>query len=245
MIRTFCCALAFLAVICPIANGGLVSFVDISQSTQTPGDPPNLYGPANTSTPNQLLFMSPSGFSATAVGAGGADITDGLLTFSVVVDDPNMTWITDFKFSENGTWSLVESVPGFAGLGTNVRNRILGYVIITSVNGVAVNGPTVPLSGAAVSFDGDSDLPPGDGFWDNMAGQALPVGQFGRVTSIDVAINNRLVAFSEGGPEGTSIAFIDKKRITIRVTTEMVPEPAICLLAAISVSAVLLTRTRF
>jgi len=38
-------------------------------------------------------------------------------------------------------------------------------------------------------------------------------------------MNNRLLAFSEGGPGGTSIAFIDKKLIDITVTTEMVPEP--------------------
>ncbi|MBX3434565.1 MAG: PEP-CTERM sorting domain-containing protein [Pirellulales bacterium] len=221
--RALACALA-VALAATQAVAGTVSFTNISQSTQTPGDPPNLYGPADTSTPNQLLFPAPAAFSATAIGPGGADITDGLLTFTVSVNDP-LTGITGINFFENGTWALLESVPGFAGLGTNVRNAIAGFVTVTSVNGVAVGGPTIPFSGANVSFNAVADLPPGSGFWNNGAGVGLGAIP-GLVTSIDVAINNRLVAFSEGGPNGTSISFIDKKRITIRIDTEMIPEPS-------------------
>ncbi len=235
-------ALAVLMIMCPRADAGIVSFVDIMQSTQTAGDPPNLFGPANTSTPNQLLFPSPAAFSATAVGAGGADLTDGLVTFSVVVDDPSMTWITEFSFVENGTWTLLESVPGFAGIGTNVLNQLIGFLTITSIDGVAVGGPTIPLIAPVVSFNAPADLPPGLGFWSNGLIQALPVATYGQVTSFDIELNNRLAAFSEGGPGGTSIAFMDKKRITIRVRTEMVPEPASCFLVALSVIATLLTR---
>ena len=224
-------ALLAAVVSCVVAGqalAGTVSFTNISQSTQTPGDPANLYGPANTATPNVLLFPSPAAFSATAIGAGGADITDGLLTFKATVDDPNTTWITGINFAENGTWSLIESVPNFAGLGTNVRNQIQGFVTITGVNGLPVAGATIPIVGGVVAFNGAADLPPGSGFWTNGAGTPIANAPGNRVTAIDVAINNRLIAFSEGGPNGTSISFIDKKRVTITVDTGMgvVPEPS-------------------
>lgn len=220
------------------AQAGSVTFSQITQSTQTPGDPPNLYGPANTSTPNELLFEQPNGFAATAVGAGGADITDGLLTFLVTADPA--TWVTSIDWDEEGTWSLIESVPGFATVATNVRNRLQGFITITQINNLPVAIAPIAVSGAALNFDAINNVPPDSDFWGN--GFNFDFTPYGNVTQFRVAMNNRLLAFSEGSANGTSIAFIDKKLIDITVTTEMVPEPASLALVGLAVVGLALRR---
>jgi PEP-CTERM motif len=202
------------------SNAGSVTFSQITQSTQTPGDPPNMYGPADTSTPNELLFPAPFSFAATAVGAGGADVTDGLVSF-LVTADPN-TWATGLKWDEDGTWSLVESVPGFATVATNVRNRLQGFVTILASD-LPLPANPIPVAGPALNFDAINNVPPDSDVWSN--GFNFDLTPYGKVTKFRVSMNNRLLAFSEGGPNGTSIAFIDKKLIDIHVRTGMVPEP--------------------
>jgi len=217
----FLSLLALVSTVVGISDSfaGSVTFSQISQSTQTPGDPPNMYGPADTSTPNELLFPSPFSFAATAIGAGGADITDGLVNF-LVTADPG-TWVTDINWDEDGTWSLIESVPGFATVATNVRNRLQGF--ITIVDADIIPALPIPVGGPALNFDAINNVPPDSDVWGN--GFSFDFTPYGQVRQFRVSMNNRLLAFSEGGPGGTSIAFIDKKLIDITVTTEMVPEP--------------------
>jgi hypothetical protein len=167
------------------------------------------------------LFPAPFSFAATAVGAGGADVTDGLVSF-LVDADPD-TWVTGLNWDEDGTWSLVESVPGFATIATNVRNRLQGFITITQINDLPVAIAPIAVAGPALNFDAINNVPPDSDVWGN--GFNFDFTPYGNVTQFRVSMNNRLLAFSEGGPGGTSIAFIDKKLIDITVTTEMVPEP--------------------
>lgn len=220
------------------AQAGSVTFSQITQSTQTPGDPPNLYGPADTSTPNELLFPAPNGFAATAIGAGGADITDGLVSF--LVDADPLTWVTSMNWDEEGTWSLIESVPGFATVATNVRNRLQGFITITEVNDVPVAIAPIAVAGPPLNFDAINNVPPDSDVWSN--GFNFDFTPYGNVTQFRVSMNNRLLAFSEGSPNGTSIAFIDKKLIDITVTTEMVPEPASLALVGLAVVGLAIRR---
>ena len=102
MTRHLSLALIFMLAVCPAIQAGLVSFDDIFQSGQGPGDPPAPYGPP-TIVGNTLSFEGPAAFSATSVN-GVFDIedsfTDGLLTFSVNADPD--TWITGIVLSETG-----------------------------------------------------------------------------------------------------------------------------------------------
>lgn len=232
--------LAILAVCLNASDSlaGSVTFSQITQSTQTPGDPPNLYGAANTSTPNQLLFPAPSAFAATAIGAGGADITDGLLSF--LVDADPMTWVTSINWDEQGTWSLIESIPNFATVATNVRNRLQGFITITEVNDAPVAIGPIAVGGLPLNFDAINNVPPDSDVWGN--GFNFDFTPYGNVTQFRVQMNNRLLAFSEGNAQGTTIAFIDKKLIDITVTTEMVPEPASLALVGLAVVGLALRR---
>jgi len=223
-IRTYflrCVALAALAslVLCVSStHAGIVVFNDIVQSTQTPDDPDDLYGVPDTSVPNKLNFR-PQSFAATAIGAGGVDVTDGFLTFSVRVDDPNLTWATGITLMEGGSWSLIPSPPtqNVAGVRGN------GSIRITEVDGDPVAEPVFPIV-FEENFDA-SDTPPDSANWTSGFSQGFGDVN-GRVTAFDVLFNNRLFALSEAG-----FAFIDKKDISFMVQTEMIPEPTTAVLA--------------
>jgi len=222
-------ALFSLAFCTSSAQAGLVSFSDIVQSTQTPNDPPNLYGAADTSAPNKLIFSHPNSFAATATGVGGVDVTDGFLTFSVTADPG--TWATGISLVEGGSWSLIPTLPG-----NQAGVRGSGSIRITGVNGAPVAGPIFPIS-FADTFD-QADTPPDSANW--VGGFAQGFGSVnGKVTAFDVSMNNRLFALSEAG-----FSFIDKKNITFNVRTEMVPEPSTALLGLMAFSGLGLIAVR-
>lgn len=212
-------------------QAGQVAFEDIIQSTQTPGDPDNLYGEPDTSVPNKLLFPNPSSFAATATGADGVDVTDGFLTFTVKAEAG--TWATGLSLAESGSWSLIPSLPGnIAGV------RGGGGVTITEVDGAPVAGPVLPIL-YEETFDMD-DTPPDSNIW--SGGFVLEFGEVGgKVTAFDVTLNNRVFALSEAG-----FSFIDKKNISFVVQTEMIPEPSTALLGLMAFSSLglVVARTR-
>ena len=209
------------------ANAGVVSFSDIVQSTQTPDDPPNLYGVPNTSTPNKLAFNHPNSFAATATGVDGVDVTDGFVTFSVEAEPD--TWATGISIMESGSWSLIPSLPG-----NSVGVRGSGSIRVTEVDGAPVAGPVYPIL-YGEDFD-QSDTPPDSDNWAGGFAQGFE-GVAGRVTAFDVALNNRLFALSESG-----FSFIDKKNIMITVRTEMIPEPTTLALALFGATVMLVSR---
>ncbi len=199
------------------ADAGNVSFSNFFQSTQTAGDPANLFGPHTTPAPNTLVFPNPGAFAASATGLNDIDITDGLLSFDVDADPG--TYATGLNISELITYSF------FPPTATDnvVQAIISGGVTITEISGVAVAGPTIlfnieetyTLADVAPLSSGNANVVASVPF--NLA----------NVTGFQVVLDNRLSAFSEFGS-----SFIDKKRVDITVDTDMIPEPTTMILAA-------------
>jgi len=227
-------------------EAGLVSFSNISQSGQGPGDPANPYG-APVILGNSLTFPGPSAFSATSAN-GLFDIedgfTDGFLSFSVEADPD--TWITGLSLEESGLRSLLElQNPGTAT--TRVR-----VIAVGSISVIELDHGNSPLTGLAAQ-------PMGIGFdltWDlanhmevvlwngvDAADIAATLTERGvafehGATAIDFFMNNQLLAISEDG----TFAFIDKKFIDFDVDTEMVPEPGTIILGIAGMLAVAVIR---
>ncbi len=236
MTRKLSLALTILLMLCPSANAGLVSFTNIFQSGQGPGDPPAPYGPPSISD-NSLSFASPAAFSATSVN-GVFDVensfTDGLLTFSVEADDD--TWITGMSISERGARNLFELVLSSGTATTRVQVISLAEITVTELD----HGNT-PLTALAmvpipIGFNITWDLinNPGVAIWTGLDAQDIETILINRgvvfdlgATAFDFIMNNQLFAISEVD----TFAFIDKKRIDIDVETEMIPEPTTALLA--------------
>ena len=225
-----CTAVAalFALVLCTSSvQAGLVSFDDIVQSTQTPGDPDNLYGAPDTSTPNKLIFSHPNSFAATAVGKAGVDVTDGFLTFTVNADPE--TWATGISLMESGSWSLIPTT-------NSVGVRGSGSIRITEVDGLPAAGPIFPIL-FSEDFD-QSNTPPDSQNWASGFSQGFGSVN-GKVTAFNVSMNNRLFAFSESG-----FSFIDKKNVTFMVRTEMISEPSTALLGFLAFSGLGLVAAR-
>lgn len=247
MIRYFYLALAAMLTLCLTANAGLVSFSDISQSGQGPGDPPAPYGPPSI-IGNMLSFKSPTGFSATSVN-GVFDIkdsfTDGLLTFSVDADP--QTWITGVSLTERGARNLFELILGAGTASTRVQVIALAEIMVTELDHgntplTALASSPIPI-GFNITWDLIND--PGAVIWSASDSESIETVLTNRgvsfeygATAFDFIMNNQLFAISE---EGT-FAFIDKKRIDIKVDTEMVPEPTTVFLAFIGLVGVCLGR---
>ena len=213
-----CTLLLATLIFADSANAGAVSFSDISQSTQTPGDPADLYGVPDTSFPSVLSFPSPVMFSASASGPGGSDITDSLLTFKVTADPG--TFATSFNLTELVTVGIE---PELAGNFANVFAG--GGIKITGINNVPVNGAIIPFSLDETYFSSGA----------HVIETSVPLGP--NVTSFNVSMNNRLIAISELG-----VSFIDKKFVDIEIETTMIPEPTTLALAAFGLVSILLKR---
>jgi hypothetical protein len=235
MTRHLSIAIIVLLILCPSANAGLVSFHNISQSGQGPGDPPAPYGPPTISG-NTLSFASPVAFAATSAN-GVFDIedsfTDGLVTFDVDADPG--TWITGLKLSERGGRNLFELILDSGTGSTRVNVIAIASIVITELD--HGNTPLTPAAEAPilVGFDLTWNLinDPGAVLWTGMDAVDIEAILLNRkvdfehgATALDFIMDNQLFAISE---EGT-FAFIDKKRIDIDLETEMLPEPATALL---------------
>lgn len=193
----------------PIAPG--YTFTNIVESSGTDGVP--LYG-----APSPVLIgldFMPTSFAATST-AGGADVTDGQLNYTVTAD-PNTPGIPLITFSEGGTYTL-------GGTGTAATQVMAGAILratILEINGSPVAPINLPPVSASVSYNLAANA--GVSPWSISA--TLNVTPFlspGQIaTKADVVINNSLVAVSEGG-QFNSVATINKGDFGSNVT----PEPA-------------------
>ncbi|MEN8181074.1 MAG: hypothetical protein ABFS46_00915 [Myxococcota bacterium] len=217
----------------PINHGTFVGidtiYNDVTESTQTAGDPDLLWG-APTLLGDQLLFFPPT-FSATATGSGGADTTLSLLTIDIEAK-PGKT-LDAILLDEFGDTVLT-------GTGTAVTQTAVsmsGFVTVTE----DTNGPTfavIPFTGTFTPKSG-FDLPtdPGTTLW---SGSILIdiASQVPDATAATLSLDNQLDAFSET----SSSATIQKKVVDgPAVTISIVPEPGLLLVLGLGCLAL---RTR-
>lgn len=216
--------------------GTTVTYVGVSEDSNS-GDTPPLFGPPTVS--GDSLDFNPVGFSASASGAGGNDITDGNLQFMIVAK-PGYA-INSVNLNEAGDTSL-------AGFGTDATWTSVtgtGVLNINEVDGVGISAISVPISmtfapsggtyGLASDFGGG---PGGTIAWSggvllnvNAALTANQIPFVAGATKISINIDNTLTALSQAG----TFALIAKKDFGGLSVTVNVPEPAsvaLCTLAA-------------
>ena len=228
------------------ADAGLVTFSDITQSGQTPGDPSDPFGEPSVAG-NTLTFSGPDTFSAASVGGSFNfnNFTDGFLSFTVSAAD-DLTWITDFSLFETGDSLLVDN-GGLGTIMTNTQVNAVGGIVITELDHGATAVNAIAGQTIEIGFGFTFNLGDPNGLWEGLdsvdfAAILLDRGisfEYG-VTEFDFFIDNQLLAFSETG----TLSFIDKKRVVFEASTAMVPEPSTVLLFAASISMTCVRRKR-
>lgn len=203
--------------------GSTVAYLNVSEATVSENSAlfqqPTVGG--NT------LDFNPLGFGAFASGAGGFDLTDGQLDFTIKANSGSV--IPTIQFSEQGDFTLI----GAGTSSTYVDVSATFFIDVIKVDGVSIT----PLStSAAMSFSpvtsGTMTLPgyPGGGqFWSgafsfdvNAFLTANNISFNNGATEIKVTLDNTLYALSEAG----TAAFIAKKDFKgLGITVPQVPEP--------------------
>ena len=218
---------------------GSVMYLDVTETANTPGDIPPLYGAP--SVLGNLLDFDSAGFNATAQD-GSSDITDGQLNFTLMADQGQ--YITDFFISESGDYSLL-------GTGTTATN-ITYALAVTSVKVLEVDGVELdtPVTLAPLNVSGGDDLGSGTDAltpWSLQLAYSLDTALQNTnvlfragVTKVEIAVNNTLAAISED----LSIASVSKKDFTISTNTEDIPEPAAGLMIGLGLGLAGLRRRR-
>lgn len=222
--------------------GDTVTYVGVTEDSNS-GDTPPLFGPPTVS--GDSLDFDPVGFSASAAGAAGVDITDGNLRFMVVAKPGN--FISGLQLSEAGDTTL-------AGFGTDASfTAVLGQGVlnISQVNGVGINVISVPFSMTFGPSDGTYGLATDGGGgplystgWSggvtlDIDGILASKNVAGRATKVTVNLDNTLVALSEAGTQ-TLIAKKDFGGVSITV----IPEPATCVLFGLAAFGIICTRRK-
>jgi hypothetical protein len=218
-----------------------VTYVGVQEDSNS-GDPLPLFGPPTVS--GNSLDFNPVGFSAFASGAGGNDITDGNLDFTVVAKPGKA--ISNLKFKEFGDTKLI-------GVGNDATmTAVFGdfYFDIIEVDNVGINPiqfqASMVFSPSGGTYGLGTDGGGGPFFstrWSGLlfedieqrlinAGISHTLG----ATKVKVNLDNTLMALSQAGTS----ALIAKKDHVIISTN--VPEPAAWCLALIGIVATMFVR---
>jgi hypothetical protein len=192
-----------------------IKFTNVRETTQTTGDPDELFG-APTLSGDSLLFF-PSAFSASALGAGGEDSTASQL--QILLEAKPNEFIDTIKLTEFGDTVL----SGLGTAATNTAVNISGAVtVMEDANGVIVPviipflGTFNPKNTFALPGDEEATVWSGSIFID--VASVVP-----NATVAMFSLDNQLDAFSE---DGTS-ALIQKKVVSgPSVALEVIPEPS-------------------
>lgn len=225
--------------------GNTVTYVGVTEDSNS-GDPLPLFGPPTVG--GDTLDFNPVGFSASASGAGGNDVTDGNLSFMVVAK-PGYA-INSMNLHEGGDTTL-------AGFGTDATFTSVtgtGVLNINEVDGVPIGALSIPFSmtfnpsggtfGLATDFGGG---PGGTLAWAggvnlnvNGALTANNIPFAVGATKISINLDNTLLALSQAG----TFSLIAKKDFGSLSVTVNVPEPATALLGSVMALGLLCVRRR-
>jgi hypothetical protein len=225
--------------------GNTVTYVGVTEDSNS-GDTPPLFGPPTVS--GDSLDFNPVGFSASASGAGGNDVTDGNVSFMVVAKPGKAIW--SLNLAEAGDTTL-------AGFGTDATFTSVtgtGVLNINAVDGIGIGALAIPFSmtftpsggtyGLASDFGGG---PGGTIFWSGgkfldinaiLTANAIPF--VAGATKISINVDNTLTALSQAG----TFALMAKKDFGGLSVTVNVPEPATSLLASLVAFGLLGMRRR-
>lgn len=211
---------------------GSVMYLDVEEDSPS-GDTLPLYGAPEAV--GDVLDFDPSGFGATSSNGDtpNPDITDGQLNFDFETIDG--TGITSLLIEEGGDYKFFSGTTPT----TSVNFDLIGEVMITEVNGVALPpaGIVVPFS-ANGSFSSTGTIPSTAWSLSVLVELGSALSGFGPgsvATAGEVFLNNTLIASSETG----SLAFLAKKNFTITPDVQpspdtIIPEPAAALLAVLA-----------
>jgi hypothetical protein len=240
---TFTLAAVGVAQAAPIVHGNrigtTVDYIGIQEESGTDPIQGSAPGPGLFGAPTiggDTLDFNPQNFVAATTAAGGSDQTDSNLQFMIVAH-PGKS-IQSIFFTESGDTGL----SGFTGDAATEVDAFFN-VEIAEVNGVPVsfNVPQqqmifAPNGGAyQLSVVGGPIFNSG---WNGSIlvdlGPTIALnGITGRVTKVNVSIDNRLTAASSAGAS----AFIQKKDADgLIITTNVVPEPASAAIALLAVA---------
>lgn len=222
-------AIVVLALMAAVASGayasvnhgtfgggaGETTFVDVTETTATAGDPEPLYGTPIFSSPSTLVFR-PAVFAA---DAPGADQTSSLL--EMLIEAPEGQWIQSITVYELGDYALL-------GIGATVQASA-NMILSADSNGLNVLGTDSDGVLATVLGPALGDF----GIWSLSLSADVSAHQ---LDSVYLSMNNTLQALA---PD-LSLAFIQKKLVRIDVT--YVPEPAT--LGLMAMGMLLITRRR-
>lgn len=214
-------------------SGTTVTYLGVTETANSPGDTEPLFGIPSIS--GDSLDFDPAGFSSASTG-GGIDLTDGQLNFSIETGDAD--GLISFSVTESGDYSFAGVTPT---AGTFVSASVSAAVTILEVDGVTLGTPINLFASTTFTTDyPTTGGAPSTGLlpWSAVSfidlSSVLGAGQ--AATSIEVVIDNQLVAGSESGTS----AFIAKKDFGI--TTVSIPEPGS--LALLGLGGLLIARRR-
>jgi hypothetical protein len=212
---TFLTAPAFAQVNHGDFLGTSVDFLDVTETTQSPGDAAVLWDtPSLAGNGDQLLFLPP-GFSSSCT-AGGSDVTSSLLTMDIAAQPGGH--IETLTLVESGD-TVLGVFPPYGTSATNTSVTMSGTLTITETTSGPIAPVVIPWSGTFTPT-GDFELPGdfGTNTWDGRVdidvASVVPLA-----TTATLAWDNTLAANCGAG---STNALIQKKVVNGPVVAIMV-----------------------
>lgn len=226
--------------------GATVTYTQVTEDANSAGDAPPLFGPPTVS--GDSLDFDPVGFSASATGAAGVDITDGNLRFGI--SSKAGYAVANVTLSEAGDTTLA----GFGTDSTFTAVTARGVISISAVDGVGINVISQPFSLTFSPSGGTYGLGTDGGggplFSADWTGSLLidvnsiltskGVGYNLGATKVSINLDNTLVALSEAG----TFSLIAKKDFGGLSVTVNIPEPSAMILLGLASVGLVFSRRK-
>jgi hypothetical protein len=226
--------------------GATVTYTQVTEDANSAGDAPPLFGPPSVS--GDSLDFDPVGFSASATGAAGVDVTDGNLRFGITANAGY--GIQNVTLAEAGDTTL-------AGFGTDATFTAVtakGVLSISAVDGVGINVISIPFSLTFSPSGGTFGLATDGGggplYSANWSGSetidvnaildSKAVAYNLGATKVSVNLDNTLIALSEAG----TFTLIAKKDFGGLSVTVNIPEPSAMILLGMACVGLVMARRK-